>query len=83
MESYHLYYFATCPYCIKVRVQLWLLGVHLPLCNIHSDVKNKNALLEGGGKLQVPCLRIESTDGNVKWLYESADIYDYFKKANQ
>jgi len=85
MESYQLYYFASCPYCIKVRVMLWLMGVKLPLRNIYHGYhgeKNKSALLEGGGKLQVPCLRIESADGKVKWLYESADIIAYFKNTD-
>jgi len=30
-------------------------------------------LIKGGGRAQVPCLRIESK-GEVRWLYESQDI---------
>lgn len=79
-ESYQLYYFTSCPYCIKTRVQLSLLGVKIPLKNIHRDKANKRALIEGGGKEQVPCLRIERQQGEVQWLYESTDIVNYFKQ---
>jgi glutathione S-transferase len=37
-------------------------------------------LIAGGGKGQVPCLRIETDDGNVRWLYESADIIAYLRE---
>jgi glutathione S-transferase len=33
-------------------------------------------LVNQGGKLQVPCLRIEK-DGKVEWLYESSSIINY------
>ncbi|HAI96784.1 MAG TPA: glutaredoxin, partial [Methylococcaceae bacterium] len=33
---------------------------------------------EGGGKLKVPCLRIEE-DGKVSWMYESSDIINYLE----
>ena len=78
--SYQLFYFASCPFCIKARVQLSLLGIKLPLRNIKTDPSNKALLVEGGGKKQVPCLRIEKVDGSVHWLYESSDIVSYFKK---
>ena len=32
-----------------------------------------------GGKVQVPCLRIDSA-GEVSWLYESNDIINYLEK---
>jgi glutathione S-transferase len=81
-ESYQLYYFASCPYCIKARVQLWQLGIELPLKNIKRKPEFKRELIAGGGKKQVPCLRIEENE-NVSWLYESKDIVDYFKKKTQ
>ena len=34
----------------------------------------------GGGKRQVPCLRIEATPGEVQWLYESMDIIAYLQR---
>jgi hypothetical protein len=37
-------------------------------------------LLEGGGQVKVPCLRITNADGNVEWMYESDDIISYLQK---
>lgn len=42
-----------------------------------SERKNAQALMQGGGKTQVPCLRIENIDGEVQWMYESDDIIRY------
>ena len=44
-----------------------------------SERDNHVALMRGGGKGQVPCLRIESELGQVQWLYESDDILDYIQ----
>ena len=45
------------------------------------DVKRSESargeLLAGGGKLKVPCLRIEDDQGAVSWMYDSADIIKY------
>lgn len=49
------------------------------------NAQNNADLITGGGKNQVPCLRIETGNGNVRWLYESIDIVRYLKTelANQ
>ena len=86
LEDHRLYYFAICPYCIKVRLALWLMGIALPLREILLHPDNKAELIAGGGKQQVPCLRIEQEKGVVQWLYESGDIIRYMKQwrlANQ
>ena len=44
-----------------------------------SDKSNAQALMQGGGKTQVPCLRIEQADGSVEWMYESNDIIEYLR----
>ena len=44
-----------------------------------SDAKNHRDLVQGGGKGQVPCMRIESEDGEVSWVYESDDILSYVR----
>lgn len=44
-----------------------------------SDSDNRNQLLCGGGKGQVPCMRIELDDGNIQWMYESDDILNYVR----
>jgi glutaredoxin 2 len=78
-DLHQLYYFAACPYCIAVRLALWWYRVKMPLKDILLHPSNCAELIEGGGKSQVPCLRIEGKDGNVRWLYESADIIRYVK----
>ena len=41
--------------------------------------ENNADLIAGGGKSQVPCLRIEDENGDVHWMYESIDIIRYLK----
>ena len=49
----------------------------MPLRDINRDQEAYRELLAGGGKGMVPCLRIESGDGAVSWMYESMDIMGY------
>jgi glutathione S-transferase len=79
LPGHQLYYFATCPYCIKVRMALWKMRLDIPLRNIHKSAEYKQQLEEGGGKVQVPCLRIENGD-EVSWMYESDDIILYLEE---
>jgi glutathione S-transferase len=39
----------------------------------------RKELIKGGGRAQVPCLRIESNE-EVRWLYESQDIVRYLQR---
>ncbi len=50
--------------------------------NIHSNPLYKAELVQGGGKKQVPCLRIEQADG-PQWMYESNDIIRYLKNLQK
>ena len=79
IEGYQLYYFSTCPYCMIVRLALWWLGLKVPLKDILFHPGNNADLIAGGGKSQVPCLRIENEIGDVRWMYESIDIIRYLK----
>jgi len=45
-----------------------------------SNEQYRQELLEQGGKVKVPCLRIEQ-NGQVTWLYESNDIIAYINKV--
>lgn len=78
-ENYALYHFTSCVYCLKARFQLSRMGIELPLKNIRENPEYRNELIEGGGKGQVPCLRIEDENKQVRWLYESRDIVEYFR----
>ena len=79
LQGLSIYEFKMCPFCIKVRRYLHRQNLPIPL----KDAKNspyREELLHGGGKIQVPCLKIQNEDGSSSWLYESLDIIDYFDK---
>ena len=46
-------------------------------CDVNRSDTSREELLSGGGRLKVPCLKIEEEDGSVRWMYESSDIIDY------
>ncbi|MCP5301280.1 MAG: glutathione S-transferase N-terminal domain-containing protein [Chromatiaceae bacterium] len=73
-----LYQFHACPFCVKTRRALRRLGADIELRNAKL-APWRDELLDGGGRLQVPCLRIPQTDGGVHWLYESDDIIAYLE----
>lgn len=75
-----LYQFKTCPFCIKVRREIRRLSLHIELRDAQHDEQNRAALLQGGGKLQVPCLKITDAQGNNQWMYESAAINAYLNQ---
>ena len=83
VEGLRLYHFASCPFCVKVRLAARRLGVQLEERNIRRDPGAREELLDGGGKTQVPCLRIEDNEvpqsGATRWLYESSDIIRYLE----
>jgi len=80
-KKYSLYYSKYCYFCQKVL--MFLRGnkdVDIELRST-SDRQHAGDLLTGGGKTQVPCLKVEDGSGNVQWMYESDDIIAYLSKA--
>ena len=75
-EKMSLYQFHLCPFCVKVRRMIHRLNIPMELRDAKRDPQFRQELSLGGGKVQVPCLRIES-DSEVKWMYESSAINDY------
>ena len=69
-----LYYKPTCPFCRKVLDFMNEDGIELPMRDIVADEDARQALIDVGGKQQVPCLFI---DGEP--LYESNDIIQYLR----
>jgi glutaredoxin len=69
-----LYHSPACLYCMMVRRTIDRLGVKIELLNVDKDADAQAELIEGGGRRTVPCLRIDSDDGQRVWMYESADI---------
>ena len=52
------------------------LNVPVALRDAKNDPVHRQALQEGGGRVKVPCLRIEEA-GKVTWMYESKAIIAY------
>ena len=73
LKGYRLYQYPACPFCVKVRRAMRRSGVELPLVDAKHQASAKVELVEQGGKLKVPCLRMTNQQGDV-WLYESDDI---------
>ncbi len=74
-----IYQFYTCPFCVKTRRALHQLNLPIELRDARPEGEHRTALLEGGGRVKVPCLRIEEAAG-TKWLYESNDIIAYLEE---
>ncbi|KGY13227.1 glutaredoxin [Vibrio tubiashii] len=78
-QSLALYQFDACPFCVKVRRAMKRQSVTFALRDAKNDQTYRAELESGGGKVKVPCLRIEK-DGDIKWMYESSDIVAYLEK---
>ena len=78
LENHALYFYPSCPFCLRVIIAMKKFGVELEMRNIHKERKYYSELQHGGGKTMVPCLRIER-NGETLWMYESADIVKYLK----
>ena len=76
--SLSLYQFYACPFCVKTRRAVHRLNIPMQYRNV-QEANYRAQLLSGGGRVKVPCLRIEDGD-DVTWLYESNDIIDYLDK---
>ena len=74
-----LYQFHACPFCVKTRRALRRLNVPVALRDAKNNEPDRQALLSGGGRIKVPCLRIEE-EGQTVWMYESKVIVDYLEK---
>lgn len=79
-EGLTLYQFKTCPFCIKVRRELHGLSLNIALRDAQNDPQHRAALLQGGGKIKVPCLKITDEGGDSQWLYESTAIIQYLRQ---
>jgi glutaredoxin len=77
--SMSLYQFKTCPFCVKVRRELKRHALNIETRDAKDNAEVKAELVREGGRHKVPCLRTESTDGSVTWLYESNDIIAHLK----
>ena len=77
-SQFKLYQFKACPFCVKVRRAIKREGLNIETRDAKNNEQYRQELLEQGGKVKVPCLRIEK-NGQVQWLYESNDL-TYLKR---
>lgn len=75
MKNLKLFYFKECPFCQKVIRYMEDNNIRVEMADIHADPKNKEDLINIGGKEQVPMLLIDE-----KPLYESDDIIHWLKE---
>jgi glutaredoxin len=81
-ETRHLMLYQSrgCPFCTRTRRVIKRLSLKIETCDALGDAASRAQLQAGGGFVRVPCLRIADTQGNVTWLYESADIIQYLSR---
>ena len=79
-KNLSLYQLPSCPFCVKVRRTMKREGLNIELRNINQKNDYREELIREGGKRTVPCLRIEKSDGQVQWLYESSDVIAHLQQ---
>jgi len=73
-----LYQFYACPFCIKTRRAIKRLNLQIETRNAQAgEFREELGLM--GGKVKVPCLKIEDED-DASWIYESDAIIAYLEK---
>lgn len=83
-EALTLYHFDSCRFCRKVRRSINRKSLNIELKDIRLNKNYETELMSGGGKTQVPTLRIVKPSGEIKWMYESGDIIKYLgREFNQ
>jgi len=78
VEGMSIYQFYGCPFCVKVRRAVHRLNLPIEYHDAQNDNKRRQELKEGGGKIQVPCLRIDRQN-QTEWMYESSDIVNFLE----
>lgn len=76
-QNLAIYQFHACPFCVKVRRFMHQESLEIELRDAKNDVVYRKQLLEDGGKIQAPCLRIKNGQGDHTWIYESDVIIQY------
>ncbi|MBL4762731.1 MAG: glutathione S-transferase N-terminal domain-containing protein [Gammaproteobacteria bacterium] len=71
-----LYQFYACPFCTKARRAIRRLNLNIETRDAQKNQQIRAELNAGGGKIKVPCLRIDEND-ETTWLYESNTIIEY------
>jgi len=75
-KTLKLYQFYACPFCVKTRRAIKRLNLKVETRNAQAAGKFRKELELSGGKIKVPCLKVEVA-GEASWIYESNDIIKY------
>ncbi len=81
-SSISLYDLDFCSRSVKVRRHLKYLNIPVTIKSLNRCNAYQKELLHGGGRAQVPCLRIEGKDG-TRWIYDIAEIMAYLNRKFQ
>lgn len=82
IKALSLYHFQGCPFCAATREVIKQTRLNIEHRDIRLQPQHRSDLISGGGKTQVPCLRIEKENGQHVWLYESTDIIHFLRSYN-
>lgn len=77
-QTFSLYQFQACPFCLKTRRAFTRLGLNIATKNATKN-PHRAELLAEGGQVKVPCLRIDGEKETI-WLYESSEIIAYLEQ---
>lgn len=80
IQSLSLYHYRSCPFCVMTTQAIDQTQLDIERRDIQLESKHYQALLNGGGSTQVPCLLIEMSNGENHWLFESMDIIAFVQK---
>ena len=75
-KTLKLYQFYACPFCVKTRRAIKRLNLKVETRNAQTAGEFRKELELSGGKIKVPCLKVEGA-GEASWIYESNDIIKY------
>jgi len=79
-KSMSVYQYFACPFCIKTRRAIHRLNIPLEYRDAQvRGSEHRNTLEKEGGRIKVPCLRIDEGD-QTTWLYESDEIIAYLNQ---
>ena len=74
-----LYTTGSCPFCWRVTRVIDRLGLEVEMRDLFAQPERRAELFEARGRASVPVLWIQSPDGTVRWMPESADIIHYLE----
>ena len=78
-QSLALYQFKTCPFCIKVRQEMRRLSLPIEQRDAQHNSAYREELIQGSGASKVPCLKITDSNGQTRWLQDSAAIVAFLR----